>query len=115
MKVWVLLKARGAQAGKAMGLERVLPGKELLFRQPIATAGFLESDLTGAHCGHDRGFAADHPSLGIRRRQLCHGRAQINNRPQRIDAGDVRVKAVGNKTLRIVTARLHIRPWGAGP
>jgi len=99
MKVRVLLKASGAQAGKAMGLERALPGEELLFRQAIATAGFLKSDLTGAHCGHDRGFAADHPSLGIRRRQLCHGPAQINSRPQRIDRKNISVKGDGNKYL----------------
>ncbi len=99
MKETVLLKASGAQAGKAMELERALPGEELLFRQPVATAGFLESDLTGAHCGHDRGFAADHPSPGVRRRQLYHGRAQINNRPQRIDGRNVFVKGAGNKDL----------------
>ena len=65
MKVRILLKTSGAQAGKAMGFERALPGEELLLRQPIATAGFLETDLTGAHRGHDRGLATDHPSLRI--------------------------------------------------
>jgi hypothetical protein len=95
MKATILLKASGAQTGKAMGLECALPGEELLFRQLIATAGFLESDLTGAHCSHHRGFATDHPSPGIRRRQLYHGRARINSRPQRIDGSNVSVKELG--------------------
>jgi hypothetical protein len=69
-RVTVTLEPSHAQAGKAIGFERALPGEELLLRELVATAGFLESYLAGPHCGYDRGFAADHPPLGVRRRQL---------------------------------------------
>src|ERR1700751_2415591 len=38
----VLLDARGAQAGEAMLVDGILPGKEFLDRQRVAAAGFLE-------------------------------------------------------------------------
>jgi hypothetical protein len=57
-----------------MGRKRLLPGKELLLRKLVATAGFLKTDLAAAHGGHDSGFTADYPSLGVRRRQLNHRR-----------------------------------------
>ena len=51
------------------GSRTPLPGEELLFRQLVAAAGFLESDLTAGHCRHDCGFATGRPPLCIRRRQ----------------------------------------------
>jgi len=64
----VVLDTRRIQAPNAVRLESLLPGEELLLRQLVKPAGFLESDLTAAHCRHDRSFAAGHPPLGIRRR-----------------------------------------------
>ena len=53
----MLMNATRAQAVKAIGLEHVLPGDELLLRQLIAAASFIEGSFTAADCGHDRGFA----------------------------------------------------------
>jgi hypothetical protein len=58
------LKASRAQTGKPIGFEGALPGEELLLRELVATAGFLDSDLAGAHCGHDRRFS--YPRLEVR-------------------------------------------------
>ena len=38
----ILLDARGAQAGEAVLVDRILPGEEFLDRQRVAGAGFLE-------------------------------------------------------------------------
>jgi hypothetical protein len=38
----VLLDARGAQAGEAMLIDRILPGEEFFDRECIAAAGFLQ-------------------------------------------------------------------------
>src|SRR5262245_21818844 len=56
-----------------MDFECTLPGKELLLRQLVATADFLESNFAAAHCGNHRGLATDYPSLGVGRRQAFHG------------------------------------------
>ena len=64
------MKPSRAQAGKAVSFERTLPGEELLLRELVATASFLESYVAGPHRGYDRGFAADHPPPSVRRRQL---------------------------------------------
>jgi Transposase DDE domain len=72
------LQAGRAQTGKAIGFEGALPGEKLLLRELIATAGFLDGDLADAHCSHHSRFAADHPSLGVWRRQLSHGKCSDN-------------------------------------
>jgi hypothetical protein len=72
VRATVLLKAGGAQAGKAMRLIGALPGAKLLLGKLVALAGFLEGDLAALHGGHDRRLAADHPSSGVGRRQLTH-------------------------------------------
>jgi hypothetical protein len=64
----VLLQASGAQSGQAMRFKGASPFAELLFRQVISAAGFLEGDLAALHGGIHRGFAADPASSGIGRR-----------------------------------------------
>jgi|SRR5271168_99979 len=64
-----------AQAEKAMGLERTLPGKELLLRKLITAARFLQSDLAVPHSSYDCGFLARDPFFGVRWRQVIHGRS----------------------------------------
>src|SRR5215471_20207646 len=66
----VLLDARGAQAGEAMLVDRILPGEELLDRERVAAAGLLERQQPAAHGGDDFGLAADDPALGARCRQI---------------------------------------------
>jgi hypothetical protein len=36
-----------------MGLERALPGKELLLGKLVTVVGFLESDVTAPHSSND--------------------------------------------------------------
>ena len=67
-------KVGSVQAVKAMGLEGPKPGKELLLRKLVAAARFFESDFAVPHSSNDCGFAARHPSFGVRRWQLIHGR-----------------------------------------
>src|SRR5262249_48011298 len=66
----VLLDPRGAQAGEAMAIDGVLPGEELLHRQGVAAARFLERQETASHSSDNLRLAADHPTLGARRRQV---------------------------------------------
>jgi hypothetical protein len=69
----VLLDARGAQAGEAMLVDRVLPGEEFLDRQRVAAAGLLERKEPAAHGGDDLGLAPDDPALGAWCRQIGDG------------------------------------------
>src|SRR5215471_10238536 len=57
----VLLDARGAQAGEAVAVDRVLPGEEFLNRQRVAAAGLLEREQATAHGGDDLGRAREGP------------------------------------------------------
>ena len=61
----VLLNACGTQTSQTMGFKGPLPREKLVLRELIPAAGFLEGDHTGAHCRHDRSFAAHHPSRGV--------------------------------------------------
>src|SRR5262249_47631361 len=69
----VLLNARGGQAGKAMLVDRVLPGEEFLDRQRVAAAGLLERKEPAAHGSNDLGLAPDDPALGAWCRQIGDG------------------------------------------
>jgi hypothetical protein len=57
-----------------MGLKRAFPGTELVLRQLVPAASFLEGNLAATHrCDHG-GLAAHHPPLGRRERQTLQGR-----------------------------------------
>ncbi len=64
----------GAQAREAIGVERTLPSLQLLIREPVTTTGFLNTDVTFPDRSKDGSLAANHPSLGVRRRQTMHHR-----------------------------------------
>ena len=66
----ILLNAGGAQAGEAVLIDRVLPGKELVDRQRVAAASLFEREQATAHGGDDFGLAANHPALRSRRREI---------------------------------------------
>src|ERR1043166_7545773 len=66
----ILLDARGAQAGEAVLVDRVLPGEEFLDRERVAAARFLEREQATADRGDDLGLAPDDPALGARCRQV---------------------------------------------
>src|ERR1700736_3835645 len=62
-----------AQARHTMGLDRALPGGELLDREFIATAGFLKTNEAVADGIDDHRFAPRHPAFSVRRRQVDDG------------------------------------------
>jgi len=62
----------GTQATEAIDVERTLPSLQFLVREPETTTGFLDSDVTAPDRSKDGSLAANHPSLGIRRRQIIH-------------------------------------------
>jgi hypothetical protein len=69
-EIAVSLKAGHAQARKAMSFKCALPGKELLLREMVTTAGFHRCYFLVTHSSQNRGFTPDRPSFGVRRRQL---------------------------------------------
>ena len=62
----------GAQATEAVSIECTLPSLQLLLREPVTPTGFLDSDATVLDRGKDGSLAANHPSFGVRRRQIIH-------------------------------------------
>ena len=69
----ILLDTGGAQSGKAMLIDRKLPGKEFVDGQGVAAAGFLEGEQAAADRGNDFGLTADHPPFGSGRGQVRNG------------------------------------------
>jgi hypothetical protein len=55
-----------------MDLERALPGEQLFLRKGVPAASLLHCDIAAAQRCKDGGFAASHPSIGVRRRQITH-------------------------------------------
>jgi hypothetical protein len=66
----ILLDPGGPQAGQAMLINRKLPGKELVDRQRVPAAGFLEGEQAAADRCNDFGLAADNPPFGAWRGQV---------------------------------------------
>src|SRR5580700_6520648 len=71
----VLLDAGGAQASKAVLVDRILPGQEFLNRQRITAARLFERKQSAAHGRNHLRLAANDPTLGSRRGQIrdCQG------------------------------------------
>ena len=59
------LQPGDAQARYAVGVDRALPGEELLDRQMIAPARLLQAQRAVAHRGDDDRLAPHDPALGI--------------------------------------------------
>src|SRR5271167_5217493 len=96
-----------------MSLECVLPSKEFLSRELVATTGFFQRDLAGPHSGEDRGLAADRPSFAVWRRQLGAHRFPS----ERATRGPSPEREVGHPLFRMSathvdrrTRRFHIAP-----
>jgi len=64
----VLLNTRRAQAGKAVLIDRVLPGEEFLDRQRLTAARLFERKQSAANRSDNFGLAANHPTFRSRRR-----------------------------------------------
>jgi hypothetical protein len=60
----ILLDSGRTQSGKAMLIDRELPGKEFVDGQRVAAAGFLKGEQAAADCGNDFGLTANNPPFG---------------------------------------------------
>ena len=69
----VLLNPGGSQAGKAVLIDRVLPGEELVDGQRVSAAGFLKGKQATADGSNNLSLTANDPPFGS-------GRGQIRNR-----------------------------------
>jgi hypothetical protein len=69
----ILLDPGGAQPGQTMLIDGKLPGEELVNRQRIPAASFLEGEQAAADSGYDFGLAADNPPFGARCGQIGNG------------------------------------------
>jgi hypothetical protein len=56
-----------------MAVERSLPGKKFVYRKCVAFARFFQGQKTTANSGHELGFAPDHPTLRVARREVGYG------------------------------------------
>src|SRR6516165_9802359 len=70
----ILLNTRGAQAGKAMAVDRVLPSQKFLDRERIAAAGLLKRKKAAAHRRNNFRLATNHPALRAGRRKVGDGK-----------------------------------------
>jgi hypothetical protein len=66
----ILLDTGGAQAGKAVLVDRELPGQEFIDGQRVAAASLLEGEQSTTYRGDDFGLAADYPPFGPGCRQI---------------------------------------------
>src|SRR6186997_268605 len=69
----VLLNARRTQPGKAVLVDRVLPGQEFLDGERVAGAGLFQRQQSATDRGDHLCLAADDPALGRGRRQVRNG------------------------------------------
>jgi hypothetical protein len=68
----ILLNEGRPQTRKTVALERAPPREELFLGELITVQGFFHRDPAGAHRRDHRSFTMDHPSPGIRGRQIVH-------------------------------------------
>jgi len=69
-RIAVILEFGDLQTLQPVPLHRVVPREELIDRQAIASAHFLNCDHTAQHSCDDRGFPSSSPALGFRRWQM---------------------------------------------
>src|SRR6187397_2284464 len=69
----VLLNPRRTQPGKAVLVDRVLPGEEFLDGERVAGAGLFQRQQSATDRGDHLCLAADDPALGRGRRQVRNG------------------------------------------
>src|SRR2546421_11228304 len=69
----ILLDTRGTQAGKAVAVDRILPGEEFLDGQRVTRTPLFERQKSATNRGHHLRLAADDPSSGAGCRQIGDG------------------------------------------
>jgi hypothetical protein len=62
----ILLNAGRAQSGQAVTIDRTLPSKEFVGRQPVTPAGLFKRQQSTPNGGDDFGFATNYPACGPR-------------------------------------------------
>src|SRR3954471_1872613 len=67
----ILLDAGGAKTRQTVLVDGKLPGKEFVNRQGITATSLLEGEKSATHSGDDFGLAADDPTFGAGRGQIC--------------------------------------------
>ncbi len=67
----ILLNARRPQPGKAVVVDRLLPGEKLLDGQGITGTGLLKTKESTANRGYHLGFAPYYPAFSVARRKVC--------------------------------------------
>jgi hypothetical protein len=73
--VAVDLQPGDAQTRDPVVFDRALPGEELLYRELVASANFLEADSAAAHGVDDHGLTPGDPAFRVRGRQVNYGGA----------------------------------------
>jgi len=88
-----------------MGLDRTLPCREFLYRQPIAAASLLNIDGAAVHSVDDYGLAPGDPALGVRGRQVAaittKARQEIASEGERVPAVSKSIVGAGNGFKKI--------------
>src|SRR5947209_20589142 len=69
----VLLDTRGTQAGKAVTVDRILPGEEFLDGQRVTRARLFERQKPATNRGYHLCLAANDPTSRAGRRQVGDG------------------------------------------
>ncbi|CDX53055.1 conserved hypothetical protein [Mesorhizobium plurifarium] len=92
----VLLDPRGAETGKAVFVDRCLPGEKFFGGELVALAGFFKAEQAAAHRRDHFRLAPDNPAPRVRRRQIGdRKRAAVG--PNNIL--DSRSNQIGHRTL----------------
>lgn len=66
----VVLDAGGPQAGEAVAVDRLLPGKEFLYCQRVAGTSLLKTEEPAANGSDNLGLPSYDPSLGVARWEI---------------------------------------------
>src|SRR6516164_5888762 len=70
----ILLDSGRAQTGKAVLIDRVLPGEELVDGQRVAAAGLFKREQAATNRGHNFSLTANDPPFCPRRGQIRDGK-----------------------------------------
>ena len=77
LKTTISPGVRGSQTSDAMHIDQTLPGKELLNRKHVPTAGLVQANAAAANGRHHLCLTLHGPALGIRWRQMVDGYGRI--------------------------------------
>ena len=85
----VILHMGGAKAVHAVACDRVLPGKELLHRQAVTFAGFIEAEQSALYRGDDFRLTARHPARCLALGQIGKGEGASIGADHTVAAGSI--------------------------